>query len=562
MVTHVTRSRAGGHRAAKSRPWLALALALIVLVGLIVGGAVYWTGRGSEKAAASGGDVQAGNQTAACGEQRFSIAVDPRIAASVRQVVSDLPPDKCISVGVRPASSAEVAADVARAEGKGLGGTLPDAWIPDSSLWLDLAGASDEGGQRLDGDGTSLASSPVVLATTPDIAGQLGGDSPDWQSTLETGSPVTLALPALDRDAATLTSLPALEGSRSLAELSRLVAAPPLPEGEPLKLVLSGEADLVPSTEQEVAAANAGGEQAVAIYDESFGSLDFPLVRVRPLDAEDDPAADDLFDTIAAALTGEPGQAAFGGASFRLPDGSAPDGAPQADGVDPTATMGGAATDAAALDEARSQWGTQGRRARLLLLMDLSGSMQEQLPDGRTRAEAAQDALRGLVEGASPDDALGLWGFTNLVGNGDYEVLLPTGPLDDTVDGVSLRDEFLSQVDQLAPVTGGSTSLYDTVAAAYAAATDKYVDGRFNAVVVVTDGRNEDLGSRTLPALLDEVRRQFDGARPVRIITIAYGEDADVATLKSIADATAGRSYSALTGDEVQTRLADLLAEK
>lgn len=561
-MTLVTRSRPGGHRAAKGRSWLGLALALIVLVGLIVGGAVYWTGRGTDKAAASGGDVQAGNQDAACGERRFSIAADPRIAATVRQVVSSLPPDACISVGVRAATSADVAADVARAEGKGLGGTLPDAWIPDSSLWLDIAGASEEGQQRLDGDGTSLASSPVVLATTPDIAGQLGGGSPDWQSTLETGSPVTLALPALDRDAATLTSLPALEGSRSLAELARLVAAPPLPEGEPLTLVLSGAADVVPSTEQEVAAASGDGKQVVAIYDETFGALDFPLVRVRPLDAQDDPAADALFDNVAKALTGEAGQSALGKAAFRTPDGSAPAAAPTAQGVDFATAMGAVATDVTALDDARTQWSTQGRRARLLLLMDLSGSMQERLPDGRTRAEAAQDALRGLVEGASPDDALGLWGFTNLVGNGDYEVLLPAEPLDNTVDGVSLRDRFLSEVDQLAPVTGGSTSLYDTVAAAYAAASDNYVDGRFNAVVVVTDGRNEDPGSLTLPALLDDVRRQFDGTRPVRIITIAYGEDADQATLTSIADATAGRSYRALTGDEVQTRLADLLAEK
>ncbi len=533
----------------------------MVLVGLVAGAAAFFL-RDPGDRPGGGSDVQAGDQDAACGERRFSIAADPRVVAAVRQVVAGLPEDPCISVGVRSADSATIAADVARAEGKGLGGTLPDAWIPDSSLWLGIAAASDEGEQRLDGEGTSLAATPVVLATTPDRATELGWpDAADWAAVLEPESPVTLALPALDRDGATLTGLPALQGGRSLVELSRLVAAPPLTDGEPLDLLLSGSAQMVPTTEQEVVAAAETDEPVVALYDEAFGALDFPLVRVRALDAEDDPAVDDLFDGVAAALTGAAGQRALGAAGFRTPDGEAPSATAEVDGVNAGAPMGAPVGDAAGIDEARRGWATQGRRSRLLLVMDQSGSMGERLPDGRTRAEAAQDALRGLVEGASPDDALGLWGFTTLIGNGDFEVLLPAQQLDTTSDGVSLRSRFLAEVDQLAPVPGGATSLYDTVAAAYATATDRYVDGRFNAIVVVTDGRNEDPGSRSLPGLLDDVRRRFDGTRPVRIITVAYGEDADVATLRQVADATGGRSYRALTGDQVRARLSELLAQ-
>ncbi len=534
---------------------------LVVLVGLVAGAAAYLFDDTADSDGTSA-DVQAGDQDAACGERRFAIAADPRIASTVRRIVADLPEDPCISVGVRSASSARTSADVAREEGKGLGGTLPDAWIPDSSLWLGIAASSEEGGQRLDGDGESIASSPVVLATTPDLATGIGWpDAPDWESSLSPDAPVTLALPALDRDGATLTALRAIEGSRSLPQLSRLVAAPPLPEGQPLSLVLSGAAEMVPSTEQEVVAADADQEQVAAIYDEALGSLDFPLVRVRPLDAEDDPDADALFSRIQDALTGEDGQRALGGAGFRSADGTASDDSPRVEGVDLDAAAGAAASDAAGIDAARADWTTQGRRARLLLLMDLSGSMAETLPDGQTRAQAAQDALRGLVDGASPDDALGLWGFTTLIGNGDFEVLLPAQPLEDTVNGVSLRSEFLAQVDQLVPVPNGATSLYDTIAAAYEAASARYADGRFNAVVVVTDGVNEDPGSISLPTLVDDVRRRFDGTRPVRIITVAYGGDADVRTLRSIADATGGRSYRALTADQVQSRLSELLAE-
>lgn len=560
-MARVTESRVGGHRAARARSSWRGPVALVVVAGLGAAAASYWLGDFGEKSSGAS-DVQAGNRDQTCGEQRFSIAADPRVAATVRAVVAELPPDECISVGVRSVSSAQTSADVARAADKGLGGTLPDAWIPDSSLWLDIAGASDEGAQRLDGDAESLASSPVVLAAAPDTAAALGWpDATDWQAVLGEDPPATLALPGLDSDGAALTALPALEGTGSLAELSRSVAAPPLPQGEPLGLVLSGQAQIVASTEQEVAAANRDQEQAVAMYDEAFGSLDFPLVRVRPIDAEDDPAADALFETIHDALTGSAGRRAWGAAGFRTADQAAADGAPQVEGVDFTTPAGDATTDASDLTTARTQWATQGRRARLLLLMDQSGSMAETLPDGRTRAQAAQDALRGLVDGASPDDALGLWGFTDLIGNGDYAVLSEVQPLDATVNGVSVRSEFLSQVDQLAPVVNGSTTLYDTIAAAYDAANADYADGLFNAVVVVTDGRNEDPGSRSLAALVDQIRRDFDGTRPVRIITVAYGENADVATLESIADATAGRSYRALTGDQVQDRLAELLAE-
>ncbi len=535
-------------------------MAAVLVAGLGAGAAAYLLDDPGTDRVDAGSDVQAGSQDQACGERRFVIAAAPRIAATVRRVVSAVSVDPCLSVGVRSVPSVRTAADVGREEGKGLGGSLPDAWMPDSTLWLATASASQEGSQRLDGDGESVASSPVVLATTPDRAATLGWpDAPEWEAALTTDPAVTLALPDLDRDAAALTALPAIKGARSLPELSRLVAAPPLAEGESLDLVLSGDAELVPSTEQEVATAGSG--EAVALYDTAFGQLDFPLVRVRPLGAEDDQAADAVFDAVAEALTGEEGQAALAAAGFRAAGGEAGDGAPNRDGVDYGVAPGEVAVDSGTVEDVHDQWATQGRRSRLLLLMDLSGSMAETLPDGQTRAQAAQEALRGLVDGASPDDALGLWGFTTEVGNGDFEVLLPARPLETSVDGSSLRSTFLAQVDRLEPVPGGSTSLYDTLAAAYTSASRRYVDGRFNAVVLVTDGRNEDPGSRSLPVLLDEVRRQFDGARPVRIITVAYGEGADAATLRSIADATAGRSYQALDAEQVQQRLLAALAQ-
>jgi Ca-activated chloride channel family protein len=71
---------------------------------------------------------------------------------------------------------------------------------------------------------------------------------------------------------------------------------------------------------------------------------------------------------------------------------------------------------------------------------------------------------------------------------------------------------------------------------------------RINAVVLLTDGRNEDPRNEDLAALLKTLRAQNEGetTKPVRIFTIAYGNDADEATLKRIAEATNAAAYSAV----------------
>ena len=56
------------------------------------------------------------------------------------------------------------------------------------------------------------------------------------------------------------------------------------------------------------------------------------------------------------------------------------------------------------------------------------------------------------------------------------------------------------------------------------------------------------------------LRREFDGIKPVRIITVAYGNDADLAVLRRIADVTGGASYQAVTAPEVAPLLAKALA--
>lgn len=61
-----------------------------------------------------------------------------------------------------------------------------------------------------------------------------------------------------------------------------------------------------------------------------------------------------------------------------------------------------------------------------------------------------------------------------------------------------------------------------------------------NAVVVLSDGRNEDPRNDDLPGLLDDLRATNGGqtTAPVRVFPIAHGEDADLDVLQEIAETT------------------------
>ena len=62
-----------------------------------------------------------------------------------------------------------------------------------------------------------------------------------------------------------------------------------------------------------------------------------------------------------------------------------------------------------------------------------------------------------------------------------------------------------------------------------------------NAVVLLTDGRNEDNGI-SVDNLLSQVRTE-EGAQSVRLFTIGYGQDADLDTLRRISETTNAAAY-------------------
>src|SRR3546814_13246184 len=65
---------------------------------------------------------------------------------------------------------------------------------------------------------------------------------------------------------------------------------------------------------------------------------------------------------------------------------------------------------------------------------------------------------------------------------------------------------------------GGGTGLYDTTLAAFRSAQKDYDPDYFNAVVLLSDGANDDPGSMRQADLLKALRDEADPERPVRII--------------------------------------------
>jgi Ca-activated chloride channel family protein len=188
------------------------------------------------------------------------------------------------------------------------------------------------------------------------------------------------------------------------------------------------------------------------------------------------------------------------------------------------------------LDLVAKSWNENRKKARVIMVIDVSGSMGDSAGGDATKLELAQRAASAALTQFSPDDELSLWVFsTKLNGNLPYVELVPRKTVR---DGLA---EFRKSIASL--TSRGGTGLYATTRAAAAAARAQYAADRINAVIVLTDGRNEHEDND-----LDGLVRSFeseDESQAIRVFPIAYGNDADLGVLRRIADASRGAAYDA-----------------
>ena len=184
------------------------------------------------------------------------------------------------------------------------------------------------------------------------------------------------------------------------------------------------------------------------------------------------------------------------------------------------------------LDRIRRTWREDRKPANVLLVVDTSGSMNDE-----NRLARAKAGLRTFLREVSPNDRIGLTIFSDRI-----QPLVRIG---------KRRRELPRLVDRLIP--DGGTAVYDAAAHGIEEVRKLRDRERINAVVLLTDGEDTD---SSLDA--DEVVRlaaaQGDSENQVRVFTIAYSAEAGGAAdaLRRIARASGGQDYTGDT-DDIET---------
>ncbi|MFD7539905.1 VWA domain-containing protein [Streptomyces sp. NPDC059819] len=155
------------------------------------------------------------------------------------------------------------------------------------------------------------------------------------------------------------------------------------------------------------------------------------------------------------------------------------------------------------------------------------------------------------MAGFTDRDQVGLWHFSKTHVTDD-----DPAPMGTKAGSTTHRAQIETDVDKLRPET--STALYATINDAVQNVRDHYDPAAINAVVVLTDGKNETSGGPELEGL-----KRIIGdpdKPPVRVFTIAYGTDADTKDLQHIADATHARAYDASDPNSIPDVLTNVIS--
>ena len=208
----------------------------------------------------------------------------------------------------------------------------------------------------------------------------------------------------------------------------------------------------------------------------------------------------------------------------------------------------------AVLAEVQRSWDELRKRAHVLFVMDVSGSMGGIVESaGLTKLALAQEAAIGALDGFATDDEVGLWAFSTERGpSGEPWVeLQPVAP------AAAAVPEMRSAI--AAMVADGGTALYATLRRAQSSMLADLDTGRINAIILLSDGRNEYPPDDDLPRLLDQLEGESVDTS-VRDFTIGYGEGADPAALTAIADASRGAYYEANDPTSIERVLTSVLS--
>lgn len=180
---------------------------------------------------------------------------------------------------------------------------------------------------------------------------------------------------------------------------------------------------------------------------------------------------------------------------------------------------------------AKNSWAQNRKRADIVLVVDVSGSM-----DDNGKLEQVKAGLGTFLQRILPEDRVGLVSFSSTA-----NLDVPPAPL------AQNRNDLDAAIQGLRPE--GKTAIYDGLMAGKQALDglpqDK--DERIKAIVLLTDGQ-ENASSTTL----DQLKQEFEETG-VSIFPVAYGSDSDQqeasSTLQAIVDFSHTILVKGSTGD-------------
>jgi Ca-activated chloride channel homolog len=517
-----------------------IAVLAAVLVLLLVGAGLLWWPSGDEAPAA-----QPAPEKAAC-DVRLRVAAAPEIAPVV------LAAAKTVNGGA-DCGPVQVTAEQPAATASSKSG--PDVWIPSSSLWLAVA-AGD--GLTYRADGQPMARSPIVVAGPPQVIAKISKDGRTaWAALVEGAAKhelpaITMADPM--HDTVGMLSVYAIHQAmnrttpdqgiaqlRALTLRSRLADATTDPAAL-LEKAAGGNADVgvFAATEQQLGAYQKGGHAvtlSAAVPADGLVEADYPYAV--------SPAADsDLAARLHGAITAE----ALTAAGFR---------------TDKPAGALAMPAERDAILTTGLQWSQyKTLNFQVLLLIDGSGSMNEKITERGGSATTKAGLLRKTGLNASQlfgeETDIGMWYFaTSKATSPAHSEALPFGPITGKIGGSTRREVLGERIGQYTAIDNAGTPLYQTVLDGLDSMRAKAKPGTVTLVVVLTDGMDQ--GSRfamTNAEFLGKLAAARDAARPVPIIAVGYGANADMTALSGMAKATGGVAVPANDPADVASAMA------
>ncbi|WP_067180834.1 substrate-binding and VWA domain-containing protein [Microtetraspora niveoalba] len=571
-----------------------LAGALIVGLKLFFGGGVN-LGFGGD----SGGDGDATGQKLACGDggTTVTVAASSEKAELLRKMANRYNGrevnGRCVDVVVASKPSGGAMQALARGWDTEQDGPKPDVWSPAGTGWITLLRQRTEGtdrGQIVTGDNPSIATTPLVIAMPKPMAQALGwpGKKLGWSDILELandpkgwakyGHPEwgrfrlgktnpNFSTAGLNATVGAYFAATGLSGDLSEKNIGdpktrRFV------QGVERSIVHYGDTTLTflanlqhaddQGTAMSYISAVTVEEKSVWDYNQGNPSGDpktlgdhpkpkVPLVAIYPKEGtlfSDNPYAVLSWagdDKRAAAqdflkfLHEDEQQKEFASYAFRAADGKAGELITAANGLDPkqpATTLSVPIPNV--LDRTLKSWAELRKPANVLIVMDTSGSMGADVAGtGKTKLDLAREAAINALPQFGPNDRVGLWMFSlKQDGNKDHLELVPMG----RNNAAALKERLNGLIPD------GGTGLYDTTLASYQHVLSRRDGDAINAVVFLTDGKNEDNNSISLNTLMSRLSKER-GQETVRVFTIAYGADADLETLKKISQTTDAAAY-------------------